>query len=319
MRDEEKQNTECSTPHTEEKKMHLIFDILCSVFCIPDFIPHPSALIPSPLVGCQGWSYEDWVAGPGGSVFYPRGTRAASMLELYSRAFGTVEVDSTFYAIPPATTFIGWAERTPPGFTFSLKLPREITHERALGPGSATPLAEFCERAQLLQDKLACVLIQLPPQFELTIENGRSLRAFVPRLPRDIRFSVEFRSASWLKQSVLDFLAEHGVAPALVEGQWIAPADNWRLAARPVADFVYIRWMGERDLTRFDAVQRPQDENLSAWAKVISDLGARGERVYAYFSNFYEGHAPASANKLKRLLNQPILEAADLEDQPSLF
>jgi uncharacterized protein YecE (DUF72 family) len=286
---------------------------------LPDFIPPPSSLIPSCRVGCQGWNYEDWVTGPGGRVFYPRGTRAASMLEFYSRVFETVEVDSTFYAIPPATTFAGWAKRTPPGFTFSLKLPREITHERGLGPGSATLLEEFCERARILQDKLACVLIQLPPQFELTVENGRSLRDFLPRLPRDIRFSVEFRSASWLKPRVLDFLAEHSVAAALVEGQWIAPEENLYLASHPTAGFAYIRWMGARDLVRFDAVLRPQDEHLAEWAGIISRLGERVPHLYAYFSNFYEGHAPASANKLKRLLNQPILEAADLEDQPSLF
>jgi uncharacterized protein YecE (DUF72 family) len=281
--------------------------------------PAADGLPPAVLVGCQGWNYDDWVTGAGGRVFYPRGTRAAAMLEVYARAFETVEVDSTFYAIPPLQTFENWAKRTPPGFTFSLKLPQEITHERALGAGSAGPLGEFSERARALGEKLACVLIQLPPQFELTAETGQSLRKFIPRLPRDIRFSVEFRHTSWLRQSVLDFLAEHGVSPALVEGQWLAPEDNLALAGRPGADFVYVRWMGARNLTRFDAVQRPQDESLSEWAKTISRLAARPARVYAYFSNFYEGHAPASANRLKRLLGQRAVEAADLEDQPSLF
>src|SRR5215212_1367792 len=114
-------------------------------------------------VGCQGWNYEDWVAGPTERVFYPRGTRAAGMLEIYARVFQTVEVDSTFYAIPPTTTFEGWAKRTPPHFTFSLKLPQEITHERALGSGTTALLEEFCERARILESRLASVLIQLPP------------------------------------------------------------------------------------------------------------------------------------------------------------
>ena len=168
-------------------------------------------------------------------------------------------------------------------------------------------------------ERLASVLIQLPPQFGLTRENGLALRAFLPRLPRDIRFSIEFRSRDWLKESVFDFLAEHNVSLALVEGQWLAPEDNWRLAERPTADFIYIRWMGARNLTRFDAVQRPQDENLSEWSRMIASLAGRVSHVYAYFSNFYEGYAPASANKLKRLLGQLVVEAADLEDQPSLF
>jgi uncharacterized protein YecE (DUF72 family) len=270
-------------------------------------------------VGCQGWNYDDWVTGPTERIFYPQGTRAATMLEVYTCVFETVEVDSTFYAIPSISTFVSWAKRAPPHFTFSLKLPQEITHERALGTGSTIILDEFCERARTLEDKLASVLIQLPPQFELNKENGLALRAFLPRLPRDIRFSIEFRSRDWLKDSVLEFLAEHNVALALVEGQWIAPEDTRHLAERPTADFVYIRWMGARNLTRFDIVQRPQDENLSEWSKMIARLTERVSHVYAYFSNFYEGHAPASANKLKRLLNQPTVEAADLEDQPSLF
>jgi uncharacterized protein YecE (DUF72 family) len=271
-------------------------------------------------VGCQGWNYADWVTGPGERVFYPQGTRAADMLEAYSRVFETVEVDSTFYAIPPATTFDGWARRTPPRFTFSLKLPQEITHERALGAGSLALLDEFCERARsVLNEKLGVILIQLPPQFELNRENGLALRVFLPRLPRDLRFSIEFRSPGWLKQSVLDFLAEQGVAPALVEGQWIAPEVTRSLAEQPTADFTYIRWMGARNLTRFDKVLRPQDENLHDWSEMISHLTERVSHVYAYFSNYYEGHAPASANKLKRLLGQPTVEAADLEDQPSLF
>jgi uncharacterized protein YecE (DUF72 family) len=280
---------------------------------------HPPSLIPSCKVGCQGWNYEDWVTGPGASGFYPAGTRAAGLLEVYARAFETVEVDSTFYAIPPTSTFESWMKRTPDGFTFSLKLPQEITHERALRTGSITLLEEFCERARVLKEKLASVLVQLPPQFELTVENGRALRDFLPRLPRDIRFSIEFRSSGWLKQTVFDFLAEHNVALAFVEGQWIAQEDVWHLSEHPTADFAYIRWMGARNLTRFDTVQRPQDENLQAWSNMITRPGKRIKQVYAYFSNFYEGHAPASANKLKRMLGQQIIEAADLEDQPSLF
>ncbi|MDT5060556.1 MAG: hypothetical protein QOH63_1015 [Acidobacteriota bacterium] len=272
-------------------------------------------------VGCQGWNYDDWVTGPGGGagVFYPTATRPADMLEVYARAFETVEVDSTFYAIPPVSTFESWMKRTPQGFTFSLKLPQEITHERALRSGSIALLEEFCERARVLKEKLASVLIQMPPQFELTVENGRALRDFLPRLPRDIQFSIEFRSPDWLKETVLDFLAEHNVALALVEGQWIAQEKTWHLAEHPTADFAYIRWMGARNLTRFDIVQRAQDENLQAWSEMIARLRERVKQVYAYFSNFYEGHAPASANKLKRLLGQQTIEAADLENQPSLF
>src|SRR5215217_4290596 len=99
-------------------------------------------------IGTQGWNYDAWV-GP----FYPAGTRAPDYLSVYSRAFGSVEVDSTFYAIPAVKTERGWAERTPPEFQFALKLPQEISHENRLRE-SAAITALFCDRARELGPKL---------------------------------------------------------------------------------------------------------------------------------------------------------------------
>ena len=282
--------------------------------------PRADAL-PCAQVGCQGWNYEDWVAGPASdeTVFYPRGTRPAAMLDLYTRAFATVEIDSTFYAVPSAATVDSWHKRTPPRFTFALKLPRQITHEFDLRKGSREILAEFCDHARLLHDKLAAVLIQLPPQFEAVPENLRALETFLPRLPRDLPFTIEFRHPGWITDETLGVLASHRVPVALVEGQWVARRTLFRTVEQMNADFAYIRFMGARDLTRFDRIQRPQDSNLQLWREAITRLCARVPRVLAYFSNYYEGHAPASANKLKRLLGQPIASPADSEKQPSLF
>ena len=276
-------------------------------------------------VGCQGWNYEDWVTPPGAArpVFYPRGTRAEHMLDAYARAFDTVEVDSTFYAAPADSTYDAWARRTPPAFTFALKLPRKITHEEALRGGAAErALAEFCRGARRLGRKLAAVLVQLPPQFEATRDNLRALSEFVPLLPPDIRFAVELRDPFWFEAELLVPLSlPRNVTLALVEGPWVTRERVWRAAAPllETTDFAYVRWMGARDLTRFDDVQRPRDANLERWAAAVERLSERLPAVFAYFSNYYEGHAPASANRLKRLLGQPIVTPDDLEDQPSLF
>ena len=280
---------------------------------------------PRVRVGCQGWNYDDWVTPPAAAraVFYPRGTRAEHMLDAYARAFDTVEVDSTFYAAPSDSTYDTWARRTPPGFTFALKLPRAITHEEALrGEAAARSLEEFCRGARRLGTKLAAVLVQLPPQFEATRENLRALSEFLPLLPADIRFAVEFRDPFWFEEELLVPLSlQPNVSLALVEGPWATRERVWRAAASilDTTDFVYVRWMGERDLTRFDEVQRPRDANLERWAAAIERLRERVPAVFAYFSNFYEGHAPASANKLKRLLGDAAVGPEDLENQPSLF
>lgn len=278
------------------------------------------------VVGCQGWNYDDWVTPAGARrVFYPRGTRSEAMLATYARAFLSVEVDSTFYAVPAASTVEGWRARTPDGFTFSLKLPQEITHREALrGQHAARVLESFCERARLLGPKLASVLVQMPPAFEAAPENVRALREFLPLLPEDVRFAFEFRDYGWFDLATAELLARHGASVALVEGPWVSRARVWQLAeetteAGACAPFVYARWMGERDLVRFDEVQRPRAENLRDWAGLLKRIAARGRDVYAYFSNFYEGHAPASANELKRLLGQTAVAPEELESQPSLF
>src|SRR5918911_5013460 len=194
-------------------------------------------------VGCQGWNYDDWVTPPAAApVFYPHGTRAAGMLKLYARAFETVEVDSTFYAVPAAATVEQWARRTPPHFTFALKLPQAITHEAGLRAGSEEVLARFCAVARRLGDKLGPVLVQLPPQFEATAENVAALERFLPRLPRDMRFAVEFRHGAWAQGEIAALLARHGVAVALVEGQWVARRALWQMFAAAPAPASKKKW-----------------------------------------------------------------------------
>src|SRR5215212_353977 len=276
-------------------------------------------------VGCQGWNYDDWVtpALSSRAVFYPRGTRADRMLDIYARAFDTVEVDSTFYAIPTDSAVDSWRRRAPEGFTFALKLPREITHEHALqGARAERALEDFCLAARRLGDRLAAVLIQLPPQFEATRGNLRALSEFLPLLPDDIRFAVEFRDPFWFEEELLVPLSlRRNVSLALVEGPWATRERVWRAAAPLLesCDHAYVRWMGERDITRFDEVVRERDPNLSKWAAAVERLSRRGSYVFAYFSNFYEGHAPASANKLKRLLGQTPADPEEFENQGSLF
>src|SRR5690349_18785324 len=101
-------------------------------------------------IGTQGWNYPAWV-GP----FYPRAARAADFLGLYARLFDTVEVDSTFYAVPSVASVKSWAQRAPATFRFALKFPREATHDLGLVGAEAKRLrGTFLERAALLGPRL---------------------------------------------------------------------------------------------------------------------------------------------------------------------
>jgi uncharacterized protein YecE (DUF72 family) len=262
-------------------------------------------------VGTQGWNYDAWV-GP----FYPRKTRADDFLPLYARIFDTVEVDATFYAPPTEAAVRSWLERTPPGFSFAIKLARAITHERRLRECDEE-LRHFCERARLFGDRLAAVLVQLPP--DLSPRERGAFEDFLALLPGDIRFAVEFRDAAWLSDRTLDALERHRVALALVDGEWLPRERVLELAARPTAPFAYARWMGPRTITDHSHVQLDRRDELAAWAGALARLEPKMERVLAYFSNFFQGHAPASANELKRLVGQRPADPDTLVSQPSLF
>jgi uncharacterized protein YecE (DUF72 family) len=269
-------------------------------------------------IGCQGWNYDDWTTKAGGeSIFYPRGTKSNEMLAVYAEIFETIEVDSTFYAIPPASSIESWYKKTPAEFTFSLKMPQEITHEHALRESAFAISDEFCERIKDFKEKLGIVLIQLAPQFEASKENARNLRKFLEHLPKEIRFAVEFRERGWLVDWTFQELEKNAVALCLTEGSWIPRELMFGALERLTTDFAYVRFMGERDLTAFDRIYRHQDTNLEIWKEEIEKIKAR--EIFVYFSNFYEGHAPASVNKLQKLLGQEITDVSELENQGSLF
>ena len=79
------------------------------------------------IVGCSGFSYKHWKPG-----FYPQDLPSTKWFEFYCEQFDTVELNVTFYRFPTAKTFTGWYNRSPKGFTFSVKAPRLITHYKQL-------------------------------------------------------------------------------------------------------------------------------------------------------------------------------------------
>ncbi|MDB4876860.1 MAG: hypothetical protein JWM41_3306 [Gemmatimonadetes bacterium] len=263
-------------------------------------------------VGTQGWNYDAWV-GP----FYPSKTRPADFLGIYARAFDTVEVDSTFYAIPASKTVRGWAQRTPDDFTFSLKLPQEITHERRLR-NSDELAAEFFERARELGHKLGPILIQLGPDFgpaELP-----AVAQFLPKLPKDIRFAIEFRQRGWIHDGLLALLTEHNVALTLSDGRWLPRKQMLSLAERPTADFLYVRLMGaDQSIVDYSRIQIDRTAEIEAWTNVLKRYAEDGYEAFEYVNNHFAGHSPESARAIQRLSGQTAVEPEQLGEQMSFF
>src|SRR3977135_4037559 len=107
-------------------------------------------------IGTSGWNYPSG-KGTWNGIFYPptrRRPKGFDELAFYAEHFDTVEVNSTFYGQPRPEVTRAWAERTPSGFEFSVKLYQKFTHPKmfkdtlrrslrdgAPGPDALTALA----------------------------------------------------------------------------------------------------------------------------------------------------------------------------------
>jgi len=262
-------------------------------------------------LGCQGWNYPAWVGG-----FYPERTRAADFLTVYARAFDTVEVDSTFYAVPAVKSVRGWRERTPDGFTFALKLPQEITHERRF-VGAGDVATRFFDVARELGPKLGPVLIQSGPDFAPTERDA--LEEFLLALPPDIAFAIEFRQKGWINEQTIEMLTARNVALTLVDARWIPVKWMQKLVDRPTASHAYVRWMGpDRSITDFSRVVVDRTAELEVWAELLPALAVKVP-VYGYVNNHFSGHSPENVRMLQRKLGQVPKDPAQLREQLGLF
>lgn len=266
------------------------------------------------LLGTQGWNYEAWI-----SPFYPVGTKQSGMLAVYSRAFSTVEVDSTAYGLPADPSVAGWGASVPPQFKFAMKLPQEVTHERRL-VDTQRIVRRFVDRVAPLEERLGPLLIQLSPGFRPSDENHNVLQKFLESLPGGYRWAIEFRHPGWMTPAVGERLKSHNVALALVDGRWIPRDMMTELAIEPTADFAYLRWLGVgRRLSDFSYPQLDRESAFDFWVEIVEKLRTRVSTIYGYFSNHFEGHAPHSVRELQGLLGQEPVAPEALREQAELF
>jgi len=263
--------------------------------------------------GTQGWVYPSWRG-----VFYPKGLKADRELSYYATRFDAVEVDSTFYARPPRERVERWREATPPGFVFSLKVPRAITHEAGL-EGAEDEIARFLERVSVLGERLGPVVFQFPGSFRFGAERLERLASVLDRRPEGVSFAVEFRHRGWFNPEVLAALGEKRAAVVWSDHRAVPALDA------PTGDFLYVRLLGDHDapLPDFSAVRDERTGELRAWADRLRPHVAAGRRLFVFTNNHFEGHSPSTATRLRDLLGvaAPSLPFVDPEGtgEPGLF
>jgi uncharacterized protein YecE (DUF72 family) len=248
---------------------------------------------------------------------YPRGTKPADYLTYYATKFDTVEVDSTFYHAPSASTVMGWARKTPDNFTFALKVPQSITHEKIL-VDCDEEFNDFVTVAELLGPKLGPMLFQFG-YFNRSVFTSRAqfiarLKPFLRKLPTAHKFAIEIRNKYWLTAGFFKLLREHNVAFALTDQSWMPGPNEIFAKVDPVtADFTYIRWLGGRkgieQVTKvWNRIVVDRSAEMTSWFDVCTKIQRRGVTIYGYFNNHYAGFAPASVQLFRDMCIKNGLE-----------
>ncbi len=241
----------------------------------------PGGAAPQLHLGTSGWSYQGWRGR-----FYPSGLAPKGWLPFYAQTFNTVEINMTFYRLPSREILANWAAVTPPGFTFTLKANRRITHVGRLR-NVGHDVNFFYHLAGALEDKLGCILFQLPPT--LTRDDAL-LEDFLSVLSPGYRNVIEFRDPSWYADTVYDILRSCLAGFCIVSSAKVPPD------AVRTSDTAYFRFHGLTGGYRHNY----SDDELRHWAGVIRSTGGTG--TFVYFNNDYQAFAVQNAVRLRELL-----------------
>ncbi|HKI39757.1 MAG TPA: DUF72 domain-containing protein [Mycobacterium sp.] len=238
-------------------------------------------------IGTSGWSYNHWV-----DVLYPPRTPPARRLERYAEVFDTVELNASFYRWPKDSTFAGWRDRLPTGFTMSVKAHRGLTHYRRLA--SPEPWIERFERCwQLLGDRHGVLLVQLHPEQQ---RDDTRLDSFLRAVPPSIRVAVELRHPSWNEPAVYALLESRRAAYVVMSGAGLP------CIPRATTDLLYVRMHGPDPDAMYEGSY--PDDDLRRWAALIAAWDGDGKDVWMYFNNDLGGHAVRNALRLRELLGR---------------
>lgn len=253
------------------------------------------------FIGTSGYSYQDWVGH-----YYPPGLKQKDMLEFYAREFSFTEINSSYYGLPRPQTFAQMARKVPPGFVFTVKAYRTLTHDR--GDTSIEDGVKFREALKPLAEegKLGAVLLQFPYSFHNTQAN----REWLVRLKEilgDVPLATEFRHRSWVTDAVFSLLASLKMGFVCVDAPRLKGLPG--KVIRRTSSIAYVRfhgrnaskwWEHEQAYQRYDYLY--SKEELKEWAPGIASLAGEATRVFIAFNNHYRGQGVVNARMMGNLL-----------------
>lgn len=235
------------------------------------------------FIGCAGWS----IGRDHAPAFVSHGTH----LQRYASQLNAVEINSSFYRPHRAQTYARWADSVPPGFRFSVKVPKLISHEQRL-QDCEQAIDDFLGQCLQLGDRLGCLLVQLPPSliFEEEIADGFFV-ALCERFTGQV--VLEPRHESWVMAEPM--LRKYRIAQAAVDPSRIS--NDTLPAGWP--GFRYWRMHGSPRVY-YSAYERARLEQL---ANDVAATAVDSTATWCIFDNTASGAATGDALELLALLS----------------
>jgi uncharacterized protein YecE (DUF72 family) len=238
-------------------------------------------------------------------IFYLGEMPRSQWLNFYSKEFNALELNSTYYVIPKASSIESMIDKTGEGFLFAVKAHQSISHERQ---GEVEDFDNFiamlCPFTR--SNKLGCVLVQFPYSFRNTLENRKYVEMTRDKF-KDFPLVIEFRNAYWIKPEVFDWLRTLNIGFCCV--------DEPRLPnlIPPVAEITsnvaYIRfhgrnaakwWQPEKPYERYDYTYSP--EELKEWVPEIRNLNGKAETTFVFANNHWKSQSVDTIRQMRLLL-----------------
>ncbi len=290
-------------------------------------------------IGTSGWNYPSG-RGTWNGIFYPpsRGrAKGFDELTFYAEHFNTVEVNSTFYGQPRPEVTRAWAERTPQGFEFSVKLYQKFTHPKMFKQAYAKGVAAGDAGAEALLDvlakpnqsdldefkrgvdplvssgKMGTLLAQFPPSFK-SDQPSRDYLAWLLHAFAGYSVAVELRHATW-SDSLGDTLALLNASDAaLVQ----IDEPKFRLSIRQnqlpnIHGVYYMRlhgrnaaqwWTHDKAEDRYNYLYSPDE--VSEFVETLDGAREIVKKAYLYTNNHFSAKSVANAAMIKKQLGEPL-------------
>ena len=288
-------------------------------------------------IGTSGWNYPSG-KGTWNGVFYPpsRGrAKGFDELSFYAGYFNTVEVNSTFYGQPRPEVSRAWAERTPAGFEFSVKLYQKFTHPKMYAK-QFTKGAASAERDALLDalvkpnpsdlddfkrgidplasaGKLGALLAQFPPSFK-SDEPSRDYLEWLLMAFADYNVAVELRHRSWsdVLGETLSLLKAHDAAFVQID----EPKFRLSIAQNQLPNiptFYYMRlhgrnaaqwWKHDKAEDRYNYLYSSAE--IGEFVETVDAARAIVKKAYVYSNNHFSAKSVANAAMIKKQLGEPL-------------